>query len=137
MAFKDILVTLTSYPDPTPVSAVEDAITVAAALGAHITALSCEVHVEVPGHFISGSAFGLPGVIAGEAARSRKHAQDLLAAFDAAAASAGVSRGSMGPTCAVAPWPAWRWPLEPMSRCSVPRGARSAMCQGCYGKCSN
>ena len=99
MAFKDILVTLTSYPDPTPVSAVEDAIAVAAALGAHITALSCEVQVEVPGHFISGSAFGLPGVIAGEAARSRKHAQDLLAAFDAAAASAGVSRETILQKC--------------------------------------
>jgi nucleotide-binding universal stress UspA family protein len=99
MAFNDILVTLTSYPDPTPVSAVEDAIAVAAALGAHITALSCEVHVEVPGHFISGSAFGLPGVIAGEAARSRKHAQDLLAAFDAAAASAGVSRETILQKC--------------------------------------
>jgi nucleotide-binding universal stress UspA family protein len=99
MAFKDILVTLTSYPDPMPVSAVEDAIAIAAAIGAHITALSCEVHVEVPGHFISGSAFGLPGVIAGEAARSRKHAQDLLAAFDAAAARAGVSRETILQKC--------------------------------------
>ena len=52
MAIKDILVTLTSYPEPTPVSAVEDAIAVAAVLDAHIAALSCEVHVEVPGHFL-------------------------------------------------------------------------------------
>jgi len=99
MAFKDILVTLTSYPDPTPVSAVDDAVAVAAALGAHVTALSCEVHVEVPGHFISGAAFGLPGVIAGEGARSRKDAQDLLAAFDAAAARAGLSRESILQKC--------------------------------------
>jgi nucleotide-binding universal stress UspA family protein len=99
MAFKNILVTLTSYPDPTPVSAVEDAIAIAAALGAHLTALSCEVHVEVPGHFISGSAFGLPGVIAAEAAASRRHAQELLAAFEAAAAKAGVSREAILPKC--------------------------------------
>jgi len=99
MAFKDILVMLTSYPDPTPVSAIDDVVAVAAALGAHVTALSCEVHVEVPGHFISGSAFGLPGVIAGEAARSRRHAQDLLAAFDAAAARSGVSRETILQKC--------------------------------------
>jgi nucleotide-binding universal stress UspA family protein len=99
MAFKDILVALTSYPDPTPVSVVEDVIPVAAALGAHVTALACEVYVEVPGHFISGSAFGLPGVIAGETAKSRRAAQDLLAAFDAAAARSGVSRESALLTC--------------------------------------
>ena len=60
MAFKDILVTLTSYPQPTPVSTVEDAVSVAAALGAHIAALSCEMNVQLPGHFISGSMVGLP-----------------------------------------------------------------------------
>ena len=61
MAFKDILVALTSYPEPTPVSVVEDAVSVASALGAHIAALSCEMHVQLPGHFISGSTVGLPG----------------------------------------------------------------------------
>ncbi len=91
MAIKDILLTLTSYPEPTPVSVVEDAISVASVLGAHIAALSCEMHVEVPGHFISGAVVGLPGVIAGEAAKSRKNAEDLVAAFQAAAAKAGVS----------------------------------------------
>jgi nucleotide-binding universal stress UspA family protein len=99
MAFKDILVILTSYPDPTPVSMIDGVIPVAAALGAHVTALACEVYVEVPGHFISGSAFGLPGVIAGEAAKSRRAAQDLLAAFDAAATRSGVSRESTFQTC--------------------------------------
>ena len=91
MAFRDILVTLTSYPEPTPVSVVEDAVSVASALGAHIAALSCEMHVQVPGHFMSGAVVGLPGIIAGEAAKSRTNAQDLLAAFEAAAAKAGVS----------------------------------------------
>ena len=96
---RDILVTLTSYPEPTPVSVVEDAISVAAALGAHIAALSCEVHVQVPGHFISGSVVGLPGIIAGEAGKSRRNAQDLLAAFEAAAAKSGVSRESILQKC--------------------------------------
>jgi nucleotide-binding universal stress UspA family protein len=99
MAFNDILVTLTSYPEPTPVSVIDDAVSVAVALGAHIAALSCEVHVEVPGHFISGAVVGLPGVIAGEGARSRRNAQDLLAAFEAAAAKSGVSSESILQKC--------------------------------------
>lgn len=91
MAFRDILVALTSYPEPTPVSVVEEAVSVASLLGAHIAALSCEVHVEVPGHFISGAVVGLPGIIAEEVSKSRRNAQDLLAAFEAAAAKAGIS----------------------------------------------
>ena len=99
MAFKDILLALTSYPEPTPVSVIEDAVSVASALGVHITALSCEMHVQVPGHFISGAAVGLPGVIGGEAAKSRRNAQDLLAAFEVAAARSGVSRESILQKC--------------------------------------
>ena len=88
MPFKDVLVALNSYPDPTPVSVVEDAVSVAAALGAHLAALSCETRVQLPGHFVSASI--VDGVIAGEAAKSRKSAHDLLAAFDAAATRAGI-----------------------------------------------
>ena len=90
MAFKDILLALTSYPDPTPVSVVEDAVSLAATLGAHLLAVSCEVRVEVPGHFLAGSIANLPGIVAGEAEKSRKHAKDLLAAFAAAAEKSGV-----------------------------------------------
>ncbi len=99
MAFRDILLALVSYPEPTPASVVEDAVSVAAALGAHIAAVSCEMHVQVPGHFISGSVVGLPGIIAGEVGKSRRNAQDLIAAFEAAAAKAGVSRESMLQKC--------------------------------------
>ncbi len=99
MPIKDILVTLTSYPEPTPISAVEDAIAVAAALEAHLAALSFEVRVEVPGHFLSGSVAGLPGVIAGETGKSRKNAQNLIAAFEVAAARFGVSRESILQKC--------------------------------------
>ena len=100
MAFRDIMVALTSYPEPTPLSVVDDAVSVASALGAHIAALTCEQHVQVPGHFISGAAVGLPGIIAGEARKSRKNAQDLLAAFEAAAAKSGISGESILEKCA-------------------------------------
>ena len=90
MAFKDILLTLTSYPDPTPASVAEDAISIAVTFGAHLAAVACEVHVEIPGHFLSGSIANIPGIIAGEAEKSRRSAQDMLAAFDAAANKAGT-----------------------------------------------
>jgi nucleotide-binding universal stress UspA family protein len=88
MAFKDILVALTSYPDPTPVAVVEDAVSIAAALGAHLAALSFETRLQVPGHFVSSSL--VSGVIAGENDKSRNNAHELLAAFDAAAKRAGI-----------------------------------------------
>ena len=90
MAFKDILLTLTSYPDPAPVAVTEAAVAIAASLGAHLAAVACEVHVEIPGHVLSGSIANVPGIIAGEAEKSRKNAKELLAAFDAAASKAGI-----------------------------------------------
>ena len=41
------MLTLTSYPDPTPVSVTGEAASIAASLGAHLAAVACEVHVEV------------------------------------------------------------------------------------------
>jgi nucleotide-binding universal stress UspA family protein len=99
LAVKDILLTLTSYPEPTPISVIKEAIAVASSLGAHIAALSCETRVEVPGHFISGAVVGLPGMIAGEAAKSRTNAQALIAAFESDAAKAAVSFESIRQTC--------------------------------------
>ena len=88
MAIRDILLNLTSYPDPTPVSVIDRAVSLASVLGAHIAAISCEVHIQVPGSFIS---FGTAEAIAGgEAHRSRDSAKGLLAAFEAAAQKADV-----------------------------------------------
>jgi nucleotide-binding universal stress UspA family protein len=88
MAIKDILLTLTSYPDPTPVSVVDQGVSVASALGAHIAAIACEVHVEVPGSVLS---FGTAGaIVAREAHRSRDSAEALLAAFKESAEKAGL-----------------------------------------------
>jgi nucleotide-binding universal stress UspA family protein len=52
--------------------------------------VACEVHVEVPGHFLSGSTANIPGIIAGETEKSRKSARDMLAAFDAVAEKSGI-----------------------------------------------
>ena len=67
---------------------VDDAVAIAAALGAHITAVACETRVQLPGHFISSSL--VSGMISSETDKSRKNARELLAAFDAAAERAGI-----------------------------------------------
>jgi hypothetical protein len=70
------------------VSVVDDAVSVATALGSHLAALSFETRVQVPGHFISNSL--VSGMIAAETEKSRNNARELLAAFDAAAERAGI-----------------------------------------------
>jgi hypothetical protein len=99
MAFKDILLTLTSYPEPTPVAVLDDAVSIAATLGAHLAAISCEVHVQLPGHFLAGSIANIPGIIAGEAEKSRRSLKDLLAAFDATAEKSGVLHETFAEKC--------------------------------------
>ena len=90
MAIRDVLLALTSYPEPTPVSVVEDAISFASSLGCHIAAIACEAHVQVPGSFLSISLVNVGGMAASEAHKSLKNAQALLAAFESAAEKAGV-----------------------------------------------
>lgn len=90
MAVRDILLTLTSYPDPPPVAVIDRAVSLASLLGAHIAAISCEVHVQVPGSFLSGLG-NLGAIVASEAHKSRKNAQDLLATFESTAQKTGVA----------------------------------------------
>jgi nucleotide-binding universal stress UspA family protein len=88
MAFKDILVALASYPEPAPLAVVEDAVAIAAVLGAHLAAVSCETRVQLPGHFISSALVN--GMISSETEKSRRNARELLEAFDAAAEKSGL-----------------------------------------------
>ncbi|PAY10619.1 universal stress protein UspA [Bradyrhizobium sp. UFLA03-84] len=89
MAIKDVLVALTSYPDPTPVAVIDRAVSLASVLGAHIAAISCEAHVQIPGSFLGGAG-NVGAIVADEAHKSRKNAQDLLAVFEATAQKSGV-----------------------------------------------
>ena len=90
MAIKDVLLTLTSYPEPTQVTIIEDAVSFASLFGAQITAIACEARVEVPGTILAGSLIDIKGMAASEARKSLKNAQDLLATFGSAAEKAGL-----------------------------------------------
>ncbi|MBR0697840.1 universal stress protein [Bradyrhizobium lablabi] len=99
MAIRDILLTLRSYPDATPASVIDDAVSLASALGAHIAAISYEAHVEVPGSLIGSSLGNVGGIIAREAGKSREAAAGLLAAFQAMAGKASLSSETIMEKC--------------------------------------
>ena len=90
MAVKDILLALTSYPEPTPVSAVDEAIAFTVALGARISAIACEVKFRVPGNLLGGALLDVPAMAAAEAKKSSTNAEKLLVAFQDAAEKRGV-----------------------------------------------
>jgi len=90
MAVKDVLLALTTYPDPTPVSAVDEAIAFASAVGAQISAIACEVEIRVPGNFLADKLINVPAMAAAESRKSAINAESLLAAFRDAAEKHGV-----------------------------------------------
>lgn len=90
MAFKDLLLALTTYPDPTPVSALDEAIDFAAAVGARLSAIACEVKFRVPGSPLGRTLLNIPAMVAAEAKKSATNAEELLAAFEDAADKRGV-----------------------------------------------
>ncbi len=90
MAYKDLLLTLASYPDATPPAAVDLAIEFASTIGAKISALAVETRIPVPGSVLSPSVLNVPGLAAGEARKSQLQAEAHLAAFRSAAENRGV-----------------------------------------------
>lgn len=99
MSFKDVLVALTTYPEPTPVPAVDDAVDVAAALGAKVSAIACEAKISAPGSPLGNYLLDIPAMVAAEIKKSATNAQQLLAAFQDAAAKRGVFQERISEQC--------------------------------------
>jgi len=90
MAVKDILLALTTYPEPTPMSAVDDAVGIAAALGAKISAVACAITFNAPHNMLSDALIDIPAMAAAETGKSAANAASLLKAFQAGAEKRGV-----------------------------------------------
>ena len=90
MELKDILLALTTYPEATPVSAVDEAVAFAAAVGARISAIACEVKIQAPGNVLAGALLDVAALVAAEAKKSSTNAKVLLTAFQDAAEKRGV-----------------------------------------------
>lgn len=99
MAFKDFLLHLTSYPDPTPVSAVEQAVNIAQAAGAHISALCCEIIIRVPGSVLAPALINVKGLIAAEHNKSIANARALVETFERAATARGLGHDRFTESC--------------------------------------
>ena len=81
MAFRDILLALTTHPEPTPAPAVIEAVDFAAVIGARISAIACAIEFPVPGSFLADLVLDLPAMAAAEAKRSSTNADNLLRQF--------------------------------------------------------
>jgi nucleotide-binding universal stress UspA family protein len=90
MKFKDVLLALSSFPDPTSVSAVDNAVDVVAAIGANISAVVCAVQIRVPGSVLANVLLDVRGMAADATKKSLTCAEALLARFEEAAQKRGV-----------------------------------------------
>lgn len=90
MSYKDLLLTLANYPDSTPPAAVDLAVDFAASIGAKLSAIGCEIRIEVPGSFIAPAFLNVPGLAGAEAKKGREQAEAALAAFEKLAESRDV-----------------------------------------------
>lgn len=90
MAFRDLLLALTTYPQPTPVAAIEEAIDFAAAVGAKLSAIACGIKIRAPGSLLADVLLDIPAMVAVETRKSSYNAEALLAAFQDAAEKRGV-----------------------------------------------
>ena len=85
MSFKDVLLVLTTFPDPTPVSAIEQSVEFAARLGSSISAIACAVTMPTPRNALIESWLDIPSIVKTAAKKSLSHAEYLLASFEEAA----------------------------------------------------
>lgn len=91
MAYKDLLLQFSSYPEATPSVAVEQAVSFAELLGARLTALTFKVDIPVPFNPLANAILDIPGMVATERAKSAANAHDLLSAFNDFAAKRRVA----------------------------------------------
>ncbi|WP_439496094.1 universal stress protein [Bosea sp. (in: a-proteobacteria)] len=90
MAFNDVMLQLSSYPEPTPVAAVEQAVDFAGALGASISALTFKIEIPNVGNVLANKLLDIPGMIAAERQKSVANARDLFGAFESMATKRGI-----------------------------------------------
>ncbi len=90
MAFKDLLLQLTSYPEPTAPGIVEAAAAIAADLDARLTALAFEIEIPPPMGFYADAILDISGLLAAEREKSVRHVRALATAFETAAGARGV-----------------------------------------------
>ncbi|PWT87744.1 MAG: universal stress protein UspA [Proteobacteria bacterium] len=90
MNYKDLLLSLASYPDSTLPAAVDLAADFAASIGARLSAIACEIKIAVPGSLIAPAFLNVPALAEAEAKKGREQAEAALASFQKAAENKNV-----------------------------------------------
>ena len=98
VTFKDILLVIITYPQPTDASEIQEAVSFAVALDARISALACVVQVRAPSQHLLSDAF-VAGLVGSERKKSADTAAQLLTVFQASAKKSGVFRESLTEAC--------------------------------------
>lgn len=90
MPFRDLLLHIGSYPDPTPEAAIDEAIRLAESLQSPIAGLAVEVKIPVRSNSLADRLIGLSSMSQVAEADSRDACQRGLAQFTSNATAAGV-----------------------------------------------
>ncbi len=85
MAFKDILLQLRSYPDPTSPAAIEQAVGFAAMVGATLSALTFRIEIPNAGSTLVNLMLDIPEIVASERQKSETNVRTLVDLFESAA----------------------------------------------------
>lgn len=87
MAFKDVLLQMSSHPEPTPTATIERAVDFAGAQRAHLTALTFKIEMPRVGNALANMVLDIPGMIAAEEKKSTDNVRKLIRHFNSFAAS--------------------------------------------------
>lgn len=99
MAFRDILLNISTYPEPTPPAAIDHAVQVAASMGGSLSALAITVSIPVAHNRAADALVGLSAIARDEEAKSRRASSADLAHFTAQATAAGVLGDTLSAEC--------------------------------------
>lgn len=102
MTFKDALLQLSSYPEPTSSASVEQAVLLAEALGARISALTFRIEIPNAGNVLANALLDIPGMVAAERQKSAANVHALLGCFESMAAKRGIPHERIVESCTTA-----------------------------------
>jgi nucleotide-binding universal stress UspA family protein len=102
MAFKDVLLQLSSYPVPTSAASVEQAVLFAEAVGARISALTFKIEIPNAGNVLANALLDIPGMVAAERQKGAANVQTVLSVFESMATKRGVPHEQIVESCTTA-----------------------------------
>ena len=100
--FKDVLIPLVAWPDPTTTPAIDEAVGLAAALGGQVTVLTFDLEFYVPSNFLASVLMSMPSLVDGARDRCAHGNTAMIAAAEAAGAARGVAIRHVAAACTVA-----------------------------------